>query len=257
MIIYATADLHGNLPEPPADADLLLLAGDICPDFRPLRSNTDWVDKSGIQQAKWLENQFRPWLEALPCPAVGIWGNHDFIGEQRKLWPPRLPWVYLEDSFFHMPVRRVSDGQILGFKVWGTPWVPGLPYWAFHGRSEVLQWRADLIPVGLDVLMAHGPPMGFGDLVPYPPTYDEKYSTPVEGEHVGDSALTEAIARARPKVVVCGHIHEARGTYVLSDQPGDAVDTNAGLGIPIYNVSAVDENYVLHGRPWTRLHELG
>lgn len=238
MIVYAAADLHGNLPEPPADAELLLLAGDICPDFRPLGpKNWDWIDKTGIQQAKWLENQFKPWLYSHALNTIGIWGNHDFVGEKPAL-VPRLPWLLLQDAYVEWPLG-----------IWGTPWVPGLEYWAFYGRREALQRRSDLIPEGLDVLMTHGPPVNHGDFIPTSEKQRNKYGN-FGGEHVGDSTLNDAILRARPKVVICGHIHEARGAYTISEPFEEG-------GVPLYNVSAVDENYVLHEQPWTRLYEVG
>lgn len=229
MNVYAISDLHGNLPEPPPDADLLLIAGDICPDFGSSYS----IRKDGIYQAAWLEKQFKPWLQGHGIPTVGIWGNHDFVGEHPAL-VPHLPWTLLQDN---------SWQSAEGMRVWGTPWVPGLPYWAFYGRQEALQARADLIPEGLDVLMSHGPPYGLGDFIPTSEKQRNKYGN-FGGEHVGDATLAVAIARASPRVVICGHIHEARGSYEFDD-------------IPIYNVAAVDEHYVLHKNPWTRLHEIG
>lgn len=226
MHVYAASDLHGNLPEPPADADLLLLAGDICPDFRPLRDP--------IQQSHWLEHQFKAWLKDHGVPTVGIWGNHDFVGE-KPFMVPKMPWTLLQDS-------EVDGIDFKRLRVWGTPWVPGLPYWAFYGRQEALQARSDLIPEGLDVLMTHGPPLGHGDFIPTSEKQRNKYGN-FGGEHVGDETLNEAIRRARPRVVICGHIHEARGAHDLD-------------GTPVYNVAAVDENYVLHENPWTRIYEL-
>lgn len=236
MIVYAAADLHGHLPDPPADAELLLLAGDICPDFRPYGNRNHWdlIDKGGTQQSQWLQSKFRAWLLRHGIPTVGIWGNHDFVGE-RPFLVPKLPWWLLKDQ---------SAFGFGGLYIWGTPWVPGLPYWAFYGRPEALQRRADLIPAGLDVLMTHGPPKGYGDFIPTSEKQRNKYGN-YGGEHVGDTTLNGAIRRARPKVVICGHIHEARGAYEFEE-----------TGIPIYNVSAVDENYVLHEQPWTRLYEL-
>lgn len=241
MIVYAASDLHGHLPDPPADAELLLLAGDICPDFRPYgRNAADLIDKGGTQQSQWLQSKFRAWLLRHGIPTIGIWGNHDFVGE-KKFLVPKLPWTLLQDS---AAVHTRHPSGEMSYKIWGTPWVPGLPYWAFYGRPETLQRRADLIPAGLDVLMTHGPPKGYGDFIPTSEKQRNKYGN-YGGENVGDETLNGPIFRAKPKVVICGHIHEARGAYEL---PG---------GTPLYNVSAVDEVYALHENPWTRLYELG
>lgn len=228
-IVYATADLHGHLPEVPGDADALLIAGDICPDFvssaRKARGGV--LDKGGHRQSAWLDTEFRGWLMSLTqrgCQIVAIWGNHDFVGEHPELIPQDLPWTLLQDS------EATLDLPSGPLRVYGTPWVPELPYWAFYARDEALALCADSIPSGLDVLMSHGPPYGAGDFI--------------DGEYVGDRHLNEALARAQPKVTICGHIHEDVGVHGLSVEGHTAV---------VYNVAAVDDAYRLYDQPLTKL----
>jgi Icc-related predicted phosphoesterase len=257
MNVYAISDMHGNLPDVPRDADLIVLGGDICPDFRPYGRRTDsLVDQGGTQQAQWLGTVFREWIDSFSCPVVATWGNHDFVGE-RSFLDPGLRWRMLRDQRVDLRWPRLSaaaDGfvdvratkpppsdtfEYNEISVYGTPWVPGLPYWAFYGRPAALQARAEAIPEGLDILITHGPPHRVGDFIPTSDKQRNKYGN-YGGMHVGDPTLNEAIERARPRVVICGHIHEARGSYYLD-------------GIPVYNCAAVDHNYVLHDEPWTQI----
>lgn len=236
MIVYAVSDLHGNLPAVPEDAEVLLIAGDICPDFRPhgKRNHWDLIDKGGVQQGHWLGGPFYEWLtDAVPsgCEVVATWGNHDFVGE-KKFLVPDLPWTLLEDQ----------ETTVRGLRVYGTAWVPGLPYWAFYGDDRRLTLRADAIPTGLDVLMTHGPPRGAGDFIPTSARQVEKYGN-LHGENVGDPWMTRAVAVKRPRVTICGHIHEDRGMHAVAGQV-------------VYNVAAVDASYVLHPNPCVRLYEL-
>jgi Calcineurin-like phosphoesterase len=217
-VIYATSDLHGNLLPPPDDAEALLLAGDICPDFITMRG------EGLAEQANWLDGPFREWIEGHGLPTVAIWGNHDFVGEHPRIIPD-LPWILLQDS----------ETMLHGLRVWGTPWVPRLSRWAFYASDTGLMARAELIPEGLDVLMSHGPPYRAGDRIPG----GSKYGN-VGAEFVGDSSLNDAIRRMQPKVTICGHIHEARGHHWCS-------------GNRVINVAAVDEFYEVRDEPWTRV----
>jgi Icc-related predicted phosphoesterase len=48
-------------------------------------------------------------------------------------------------------------------------------------------------------------------IVSHPPPRDCQLDLTRRGEHVGSSALREEIEACQPALVVCGHIHEARG----------------------------------------------
>lgn len=221
MKIACIADLHGELPAPPRDADLIVIAGDVCPDFSRAK------DVNIGQQRRWLNSHFRRWIEDLDTEVVAVWGNHDYIGE-RPHDIPKLPWTLLKDETI----------ETQGLRIHGTPWVPRLPYWAFYGTGETLRRRADLIPRGLDILVSHGPPFGVGDLVPAPRTENRRVKYNQFGdENVGDPTLNAAIAQQKPWLTVCGHIHEARGIYELAGQK-------------VANVAAVDELYRLRDDPW-------
>lgn len=230
MSVYAIADLHGQLPQWPEDCDLLLLAGDICPDFRPM-NHYDWVDKKGHQQALWLDTVFRGWLDDRPadCEIVAIWGNHDWVGQHAALIP-ELPWRLLQDS----------ETSVNSIRIFGTPWVPGLPSWAFYANDIALEARSELIPEGLDILMSHGPPMGCLDFIPGGTEKQASKYGNINGMHVGDVALKDAIRTKRPLQVICGHIHESRGAEILFNSR-------------VFNVAAVDDFYVMRTHPFVRL----
>jgi Icc-related predicted phosphoesterase len=178
LIIAATSDLHGFLPDVPS-CDLLLLAGDLCPDLNER------------DQARWLGTDFRAWLRKLPArEIVAIAGNHDFVFQNRPELVPRLPWHYLLDSAV----------TVEGLKIWGTPWQPVFFDWAFNLPEPDLEKKWQLIPEDIDILLLHGPPHGYGDLT-------------TRNIRTGSPSLTRRIEELQPRLAICGHIHEARGEY--------------------------------------------
>src|SRR4051812_36274529 len=140
------ADLHEYLVDVPP-CDLLLIAGDLS------FSSKNALD---IKHA-FLARDFRDWLERVPAEEIVlVAGNHDQSIEEWGV-PPGLRCHYLEDEGI----------ELFGLKLWGTPWQPWFQDWAFNApRREgeaFLASRFDLIPAGTDIVVAHGPPRGYGD----------------------------------------------------------------------------------------------
>lgn len=217
MKVIALADQHGLLPEIP-ECDLLILGGDLAPDL-PItpRSGVGYaagVKAGATRQLDWIATDFKQWLEEIPAKkVVAIAGNHDFGME--------YPWAHRDLDQLRWTYLRDSETYIDGLHIYGTPWVPFLEHWAFYASDEALRHRAAAIPEGLDILITHGPPYGYRDVV--------------ERGHVGDVPLTARLrelsaAGMAPEVVVCGHIHEGFGVEYLDD-------------IPIVNAAFVNERY--------------
>lgn len=210
MKIVAVSDMHGQLPSIP-ECDLLLIGGDICP----------IADHSIGFQADWLDLDFRSWLGSLTHVRhiVGVAGNHDFVFEQApELVPQDLPWVYLEDEL----------AEVEGLRIWGSPWQPWFFDWAFNLYSDELREKWALIPDGIDILVLHGPPVGFGDAVPQ------------RGggvEHTGCPHLLERIMELEPRLAIFGHIHEGRGEWRLGPTT-------------LANVALLDVRYQAVHEPW-------
>lgn len=215
MKIIAVADLHGNLPEDVPECDLLILAGDICPDYHI--SNV-------YQQSKWLLTEFHSWLmRRMPTPVVAVWGNHDFVGEED---PPREElWTLLEDS----------ETKVGGLRIYGTPYTTRYMDWAFMEPDEQLVQRFNRIPEGLDVLISHGPPMWACDRV-----------LRDRGDRLGSKALYDRLRTMQhpPKHVICGHIHGGKGWGTVFGEHG---------AVEVWNVAGVDEAYTPHEPMWTEV----
>lgn len=219
MRIFALSDLHGYLPTIPP-ADLVIIAGDVCPDRV---SNGYRFAAAPEDQARWLAGPFRDWAQAIPLPPerkIVTWGNHDFVAERRDL---------RERFERELPVTLGMDRLVdtAGLRIWITPWSNTFQHWALMKSPEELATIYGAIPAGIDILVSHQPPYGYGDL------------EDVGGgrlDHVGSRELLDTLERTQPRALVCGHIHRAYGRF-------------AHAGTPIFNVSVCDEHYRMAHAP--------
>lgn len=182
MRLVAMADTHGyhrDLVVP--DGDVLVHAGDL-------------TQRGTLAQLQ----EVADWLRSLPHRhKVVIAGNHDFAlqrvpAEARALFHGL---TYLEDE----------EVTLDGVRIYGSPWQPWFYDWAFNlRRGPAIDEKWQRIPEGLDVLVTHGPPAGYGDLV-------------TRGERVGCEDLLRHLARAKPRFHLFGHIHEDRGEWLVGE----------------------------------------
>jgi Icc-related predicted phosphoesterase len=184
MRVACLADLHGSLPKKVPESDLIVIAGDICPDLDGYKDQADWLNKV-----------FRDWLDEQKAKVVACWGNHDFIGEKPHLVPEGLNWDIVHGS--HLTYK--------GRKIFGAPWTTGFKNWALQVTSQHLDMMFDMLEP-CNILLSHTPPYTVGD----------KLSS--NGGNVGSKGLLKYLARqGSPALTVTGHIHEGRGISILPD----------------------------------------
>lgn len=192
MRIALTSDLHGHLPKLP-DADMYIIAGDLCPDFGP-----GTAFGSGMQEG-WLHMKFANWLGSKLDKTYATLGNHDFV---RKPQLEGLP-IFVDEELL-----------IAGLRVWFTPWSNLFGGWAWMKPASELEGIYAKIPEGVDIIVSHGPAYGYGDRVP-----DRYLVGPRKDEdpHVGSKELLATLDRVKPQLLVCGHIHDGHGEYQYRD----------------------------------------
>ncbi|MEW5739940.1 MAG: metallophosphatase domain-containing protein [Myxococcota bacterium] len=185
------ADTHGfheKLTVP--DGDVLIHAGDLT--MRGTRPQLEAV---------------ADWLRRLPHRhKVVVAGNHDFLFENEPAAARAIfrDFLYLEDA----------EVTVAGLRIWGSPWQPWFHSWAFNlHRGAPLEEKWKLIPEGLDILVTHGPPAGYGDRC-------------FDGREVGCEDLLRHLGRAKPRYHLFGHIHEARGQWEVAGMTLVNVTTN-------------------------------
>jgi Icc-related predicted phosphoesterase len=166
---------HYNLKLP--KGDVLIHAGDVT-----YRGRQDEVE------------DFLKWFREQPFRyKVFIAGNHDFFFQKtkketlEKMIPREV--IYLNDSGI----------ELEGIKLWGSPITPFFFDWAFNRlRGATINKHWKLIPPDTDILITHGPVFGILDTV-------------MNDRHVGCKDLLIKVKEVKPKVHVCGHIHESYG----------------------------------------------
>lgn len=185
--------------------DLVLLVGDIgadppwsSPARELLRANHDASVKRGMDVVR----------AALCCPLVFVPGNHDLPA------PP----TDVRGTNTDRRIVGVAGLQIAGFGGAG-PQHFGFPYeWTEAEAEAALGELLLMLEKKVDIFLFHAPPL------------NSSLDRVRCGEHVGSSAIARWIARVRPRLFVCGHIHEAWGVEWLN-------------GVPCLNAGSLGEPY--------------
>jgi Icc-related predicted phosphoesterase len=177
MRILAFSDLHRDLD---AAARLVELGAD-----------ADLVigagDFASIHEG--LEQTLQP-LAAIEAPTLLVPGNNETdeaLRDAAAVWPAA--------TVLHGEAAEVDGVQFfgLGAGVPITPWD-----WSFDLSEEQAAELLARCPQEA-VMIVHSPPRGHVD-------------RSGGGEHLGSTAILEAIEEKRPPLAVCGHIHESWGT---------------------------------------------
>lgn len=216
--IAAVSDLHGNLPELPEPAEILLLAGDIVPlniQFNKLASK------------EWFEGPFAEWIKALPVESVFmVAGNHDAYFENISKTnlglfkeATNFKLKYLKNTTL---VHHSKDG--IPVKIFGTPYCHRFGTWPFMRDEEYMEEKFKEIPDDVDIIISHDPPFALSDA---DVILEDLRQLGRGGVHLGNIPLGERIRCLDFKLLVCGHIHS--GDHNLVNR--------------IANVSYVNENY--------------
>ncbi len=178
MRLVAIADTHlftDDLSVP--DGDILIHAGDMC-----RRGDHEELSVAAA------------WIASLPHRhKVIVAGNHDqeFATDPAAARALFSQFHYLEDT----------EVVVEGLRFYGSPWQPEFNDWAFNlPRGEQLAAKWSKIPRGLDVLITHGPPEGFGDRSGM-------------DARAGCSDLLARVREVTPRLHLFGHIHQDGGLW--------------------------------------------
>ena len=223
--VIAISDTHGDLPKIEEVFDLLLVGGDIAPNFDHVRT----YDREG--QRFWFQNTFVQWVVSLPfsdenSKVVFIGGNHDFWLEEESgsfntdgysaIWPDVIipcsnRLVYLYDQTY----RFTKGGEYID--VYGTPWCKVFGRWAFMIPDNKLELAFNNIPENVDILLTHDAPA----IPPYGFITEGNWA----GEDAGNKPLAKAIMEKKPRWAVHGHIHSSPHEIGVVSHP-DGTSTN-------------------------------
>lgn len=149
-------------------------------------------------RAKTIEEieKFLVWYSAQPARhKIFIAGNHDFAFQN-------LPAEEIANLFEKYSVEYLEESgcEIEGVKFWGSPWTPFFYNWAFNIPPGTEEDCWSKIPDDTDILITHGPPLGYLDNV--------------KGELTGCKVLLKKIENIKPRMHIFGHIHEGGSAFV-------------------------------------------
>ena len=187
MRIYAAADIHGS-----ARAERMIRE-DLA------RHRPDLFVAAGDLTDFGPASRARDLLAELPVPALAVPGNCD---------PPETVAV-LEELGVGLHARKAVVAGRTFVGIGGSNPTPfGMPFEL--SEDEILDALQRVMEPGA-IIVSHPPPRGYVDVARV-------------GGHVGSTALRQVIEAFAPPLVLCGHIHEARGVA----RHGPTTIVNAG-----------------------------
>lgn len=197
MKLVVNSDTHGVLSESLPQGDVFIHCGDIASNYA-----RDWVIDP-MRQAEWFNTTFLAWVNRYQHQykkMLFIFGNHDRVGEHRRLLDESAFWDALPKNVEFLTSKSTI---IDGVKFYGSPYSfindlrPG--NWAFMESAMRLQEIHERIPIDTDIFISHTPPKYILD----------------EENHYGCPVLQPIIENTNIKLVLSGHCHLDGGKELI------------------------------------------
>ena len=191
-LVYTVADIHGR-------PDRLEMVRANVLKYQPDVLVTAGDITSFSRQAHSVLDE----VDLMPAPVLAVRGNSDFAKVGRLLAD--------RNNITDLHLKKVTAAGLDFVGLGGTVPVPFRNRVAL--REKALFERAAGLVDGETVLVAHLPPFG---------VLDEVFGR----FHSGSRRLTRLVESRRPRLLICGHIHERPGAAFL----GETLVVNCSLG---------------------------
>lgn len=180
MRIYAVADIHGR------SARIRRVRANI------LRYKPDAVVLAGDVTSFFHPARILEQIHKLSAPALLIRGNTDLARVER------LAGFY--SNIYSLHLQRI---EIAGVRFAGISGTIPVPFRSrICWRQELVLQKAMAMIDEMSVLVVHPPPYGVLDAV-------------MGKCHAGSRAVARLVRQKNPRLVLCGHIHEASGVAAM------------------------------------------
>jgi putative phosphoesterase len=205
--IIAITDIHGRthyskqVADALRSADCIVIAGDI-------------TDFGNGEDATLVLNE----LTKLNGTVFAVYGNCDHTGVNQLLVERNVSIHCESRRLNHVAFSGLGGSNISPFK---TP-----QEYNEQTIERMIEDYTKTIGVRYNVFVSHAPPQ------------KTKVDRTFFGKHVGSSMIRKLIETQQPDLVICGHIHEARGV----DRIGTSIIINPGIFPKHYAVIDITEN---------------
>jgi Icc-related predicted phosphoesterase len=242
MKILAIGDPHGNEKvlkiKIPKDIDLILITGDLPKSELMRKFHFKYYIKKGIKN--WKEKLTKKDLEKLfleaykssldivkyfssKKPTFFVFGNiyeiqSNYIKRAEKKYHLKIP--RFEDQIKNLKNLKNIGLKTISFKSlkivgipyftskdWIKSFMPGEKGFIEKAKEQEPKTKKFIEKISkADIILSHIPPYGILDQV-----HNKIAPKSWQGKHAGSKLILNYIKKYQPKLVLCGHIHEAKG----------------------------------------------
>ncbi|KAF4634887.1 hypothetical protein G7Y89_g3212 [Cudoniella acicularis] len=199
------SDTHNSTPNGAfklPKGDVLIHAGDMTNQgsFTELQRTVQWIEDADFEVKIVIAGNHDITLDTDFYAQYGSYFHNQNLQDPARCQQlleqsPSILWLKHEAA-----VVKLEDpnGPRTTFKIFGSPFSPAKGMWAFGYGPDGASSIWDRIPLDSDIVITHTPPKYHCDETQ-------------QRRAAGCEALRMALWRVRPRLAICGHIHEGRG----------------------------------------------
>ncbi|MCJ1466114.1 hypothetical protein MMC07_004733 [Pseudocyphellaria aurata] len=182
--------------------DVLIHAGDLTNQgtLAEIRKTLDWIEAADFEVKIVIAGNHDITLDEDFYAEYGLRFHNQYPQDSQAcidLFKDYPSIIYLNHESAVIRLTKKGEQQAT-FKVFGSPFSPANGLWAFGYLPEEAVKLWEQIPLDADVVVTHTPPKYHCD------------ESRGRGA-AGCESLRRALSQVRPRLAICGHVHEGRG----------------------------------------------